>query len=42
LEEAKRVMVLDQNLIVIAAIIIALPIIATLAAMLTALAMGDH
>jgi hypothetical protein len=42
LEEAKRVMVLDQNLIVIAAIIIPLPIIATLAAMLTALAMGDH
>ena len=41
LEEAKRVMELDRNLIVIAVIITALPIIAALAWMLTALAVGD-
>jgi hypothetical protein len=42
LEEAKRVMELDRKLIVIAVLIIALPIIAALAAMLTVLAVGDH
>jgi hypothetical protein len=42
LEEAKRVMELERNLIVIAVLIIALPIIAALAAMLTVLAVGDH
>ena len=41
LEEAKRVMELDRNLIVIALLIVALPIIAALAAMLTVLAVGD-
>jgi hypothetical protein len=40
LEKAKRVLALDHKLIVIAALIIALPIIAALAAMLTALAVG--
>jgi hypothetical protein len=40
LEEAKRVMELDSNLIVIAVLIIALPIIAALVWMLTALAVG--
>jgi len=38
LEEAKRVMELDHNLIVIVVLIIALPIIAALAVILTALA----
>ena len=42
LEEAKRVMELDRNLIVIGVLVIALPIIAALAAMLTVLAMGNH
>ena len=42
LEQAKRVMELDRNLIVIAVLVIALPIIAALAAMLTVLAMGNH
>jgi len=42
LEEAKRVMELDRNLIAIAVIITALPIIAALAWMLTALAVGGH
>jgi hypothetical protein len=42
LEEAKRVMELDRNLIVIAVLIIALPIIAALAAILTGLAVGNH
>jgi hypothetical protein len=42
LEEAKRVIELDRNLIVIAVLIIGLPIIAALAAMLTVLAVGDH
>jgi hypothetical protein len=41
LEETKRVMVLDSNLIAIASIITALPIIAALAWTLTALAVGD-
>jgi hypothetical protein len=41
LEEAKRVMELDRNLIVITVLIVALPIIAALAAMLTVLAVGD-
>ena len=41
LEEAKRVMELDRNLIVIAVIITALPIIAALAWMLTALTVVD-
>ena len=41
LEEAKRVIELDRNLIAIAVIITALPIIAALAWMLTALAVGD-
>jgi hypothetical protein len=40
LEEAKRVMELDRKLIVIAVLIIAFPIIAALAAMLTALGVG--
>ena len=39
-EEAKRVMELDRKLIVIAVLIIALPIIAALAAMLTVLGVG--
>jgi hypothetical protein len=38
----KRVMELDRNLIVIAVLIVALPIIAALAAMLTVLAVGNH
>jgi hypothetical protein len=42
LEEAKRVMELDRNLIVIGVLVIALPIIAALAAMLTVLAVGNH
>ena len=42
LEQAKRVMELDRNLIVIAVLVIALPIIAALAAMFTVLAMGNH
>ena len=41
LEEAKRVIELDRNLIAIAVLITALPIIAALAWMLTALAVGD-
>ncbi len=41
LEEAKRVMELDRNLIAIAVIITALPIIAALAWMLTGIAVGD-
>ena len=41
-EEAKRVMKLDRNLIVFAVLIIALPIIAALAGMLTVLAVGHH
>ena len=42
LAEAKRVMELDRNLIVIVVLIVALPIIAALTAMLTVLAVGDH
>jgi hypothetical protein len=42
LEEAKRVMELDRNLIVIVVLIVALPIIAALGWMLTVLAVGDH
>jgi len=42
LEEAKCAMELDRNLIVIAVLIVALPIIAALAAMLAVLAVGDH
>ena len=42
LEQAKRVMELDRNLIVIAVLIIALPLIAALAVMLTALAVGNR
>ena len=42
LEEAKCAMALDRNLIVIAVLIVALPIIAALAAMLAVLAVGDH
>jgi hypothetical protein len=42
LEEAKRVMELDRNLIAIAVIITALPIIAALAWMLTVLAAGGQ
>jgi DnaJ-domain-containing protein 1 len=42
LEEAKRVMEFDRNLIVIVVLIIALPIIAALTAMLTVLAVGGH
>ena len=41
LEEVKRVMELDRNLIVILVLIVALPIIAALAWMLAALAVGD-
>ena len=41
LVEATRVLELDRNLIVIAVLIIALPIIAALAVMLTALALRD-
>jgi hypothetical protein len=40
LERVKRVMELDRNLIAIAAVITALPIVAALAWMLTALAVG--
>ena len=40
LEEVKRVMELDRNVVGIAAVITALPIIAALACMLTALAVG--
>jgi hypothetical protein len=40
--EAKRVLELDSNLIVIAVLIVALPIIAALGWMLTALAVGAH
>jgi hypothetical protein len=40
MEEAKRVMDLERNLIEIATLITALPIIAALAWMLTALAVG--
>jgi len=40
LEEAKRVMEVERNLIVIVVLIVALPIIAALAWMLTALAVG--
>ncbi len=40
LQEAKRVMELDRNLIVIGVLIVALPIIAALAWMFTALAVG--
>jgi hypothetical protein len=40
LEKAKRVMELDRNLIVIIVLIVALPIIAALVWMLTALAVG--
>ncbi len=42
LEKAKPVIELDRNLIVIAVLIIALPIIAALAAMLTVLAVSEH
>jgi hypothetical protein len=42
LEEAKRVIKLDRNLIVIVVLIVALPIIAVLTAMVTVLAVGDH
>jgi hypothetical protein len=42
LEEVKRVMGLDRNLIAIAAAITALPIIAALAWMLTVLAVGGR
>ena len=42
LEQAKRVMELDRNLIVIAVLVNALPIIADLAALLTVLAMGNR
>jgi hypothetical protein len=42
LEKAKRVMELDRNLITIAAVITALPIIAALAWMLTVLAVGGR
>jgi hypothetical protein len=42
LEEAKRVMELDRNLIVIVVLIVTLPIIAALAAMLAFLAVGGH
>ena len=42
LEQAKRVMELDRNLIVIAVLVIALPIIAALAALLTVLAMDNR
>jgi len=42
LEEVKRVMVLDRNLIAIATVITALPIIAALAWMLTAVVVGGR
>jgi hypothetical protein len=42
LEEAKRVLQLDRNLIEIAVLIAALPIIAVLAGMITALVVGDQ
>jgi hypothetical protein len=42
LEEAKRVLELDRNLIAIAAVITALPIIAALAWMLTAVILGSQ
>ena len=42
LERVKRVMELDRNLIAIAAVITALPIVAALAWMLTALAVGGR
>jgi hypothetical protein len=42
LEEVKRVMVLDRNLIAMAAVITALPIIAALAWMLTAVVVGGR
>jgi len=42
LEEAKRVIELDRNLIVIVVLIVALPIIAALAAMLTAFAFSEQ
>jgi uncharacterized membrane protein len=42
LEEAKRVMELDRNLIVFVVLIVALPIIAALTVMLTALALSDR
>jgi hypothetical protein len=42
LEEVKRVMVLDRNLIAIAIVITALPIIAALARMLTAVVVGGR
>ena len=42
LEQVKRVMELDRNLIEIAAVIAALPIIAALAWMLTSLAVGGR
>ena len=42
LEEAKRLMELDHKLIVIAVLITALPIIAGLVWMLTALTVGDQ
>jgi len=41
LEQVKRVMELDRNLVAIAAVITALPIIAALACMLAALAVGQ-
>jgi hypothetical protein len=42
LDEVKRVMELDRNLIAIAAVITALPIIATLAWTITTLAVGGR
>ena len=42
LEEAKRVMELDRNLILIAVLIVALPIIGGGAAMFAVLAAGGH
>jgi hypothetical protein len=42
LDEVKRVMELDRNLIAIAAVVTALPIIAALAWTLTALAVGGR
>ncbi len=42
LEEAKRVMEIDRNLIVIVVLIVALPIIAALTVMLTILAVSEH
>ena len=41
LEQVKRVMELDRNLVAIAAVITALPILAALACMLAALAVGQ-